>query len=153
MLRCVKIRHVMEDEKPFHNIHASSRFITISEINVNDTWAVEDNELCSVVVCDVLELIDTKVEDKKLWKMSFDYSPGAYFEQINAVSNRTNLIVCHSSKVSLLNFWKDRISTSKEFIPAEQIENEYEEEDLDFFTPGVSDEECHDEQGQLREQT
>ena len=141
MVRCVKIRHVMEDEKPFHNIHASSRFITISELNVNDTWAVEDNVLCSVVVCDVLELIDTKVEDKKLWKRSFDYSPGAYFEQINAVSNRTNLIVCHSSKVSLLNFWKDRISTSKEFIPSEQIENEYEEEDLDFCTPGVSDEE------------
>ena len=140
MVRCVKIRHVMEDEKPFHNIHASSRFITISELN--NTWAGEYNELCSVVVCDILELIDTKVEDKKLWKRSFDYSPGASFEQINSVSNTTNLIVCHSSKVSLLNFWKDRLITSKEFIPSEQIENnEYEEEDLDFFTPGDSDEE------------
>jgi hypothetical protein len=70
-----------------------------------------------------------------------NYSPGAYFEQINAVSNKTNLIVCHSSKVSILNFWKDPIRTSNEFIPSEQNENEYEDEDLDFFTPGVSDEE------------
>ena len=131
------LRHFMEDEKPFHNIHANSIFLTISEFN--DSWAGEDSDLCSVVLCDVSEMIDTKVDSKKFWKRSFDYPPGAYFEQINAVSNTTSLIVCHSSKVSILNFWKDRISPSKDILPNDQIKNE--EEDWEFFTPDISDKE------------
>eukprot|EP00092_Neocalanus_flemingeri_P031519 GFUD01034230.1.p1 GENE.GFUD01034230.1~~GFUD01034230.1.p1 ORF type:complete len:448 (-),score=113.19 GFUD01034230.1:83-1426(-) len=114
LAKCVQIRHISQDGKPFHNIHSNGRFLTVSEFN--DTWAGDNNEMCSVEVYDVLELIDPKVAEKNLWKKSFDYSPGQYFEQINAVSNTTSLVVSHASKISILNFWKDRISPSREFL-------------------------------------
>ena len=40
MVRCVKLRHFMKDEKPFHNIHANSIFLTISEFNVSEVFRV-----------------------------------------------------------------------------------------------------------------
>ena len=58
----------------------------------------------------------------------WQYSPGAYFEQINAVSNKTSLIISHASTISILNFWKDRIIPSREVVPAEMIEDEDDED-------------------------
>ena len=57
--------------------------------------------MVSVVVYDALELLDTKIENKNLWKNTFEYFPGAYFEQINAVSNKTSLIETHASTISI----------------------------------------------------
>merc|ERR1712106_1109327 len=90
-------------------------FLTACEFNI--TWRGENDDELSVEVFDNLELLDSKIESKSLWKKSFKYSPGAYFEQINAVSNQTSLIVSHASTISVLNFWKDRIIPSREFVP------------------------------------
>ena len=64
----------------------------------------------SVAVYDVQELVDTKIAAQNLWKNYFDFSPGEYGEQINAASNTTSLVVTHASKISIFNFWKDRIN-------------------------------------------
>jgi len=120
------LRHVAEDGKPFHNVQFNGRFLTVSEFNI--TWRGENDEKVSVAVYDALELLDKKIENKNLWKKSFGYSPGAYFEQINAVSNKTSLIVTHATTISILNFWKDRIIPSREVVPAEMIEDEDDED-------------------------
>ena len=97
--KCELVRHVAEDVKPFYNVHYNGRFLTVSEANI--PWRGENNEMMSVVVYDALELLDTKIETKNLWKKTFEYSPGADYEQINAVSNKTSLIVAHASTISI----------------------------------------------------
>eukprot|EP00092_Neocalanus_flemingeri_P015066 GFUD01016273.1.p1 GENE.GFUD01016273.1~~GFUD01016273.1.p1 ORF type:complete len:387 (-),score=69.86 GFUD01016273.1:41-1201(-) len=124
MVMCVQVRHILKDEKPYHNIHLNERFLTISEFNRTN------NEACSVAVYDVLELIDTTIDKTNLWNMNSAYSPGGFFKQVNAVSNMTSLIVSHTSKISVLNFWKDRISLSREFLLAE-IPNTRQNSDSD----------------------
>ena len=133
MVRCELVRQVEQDGKPFHNIHSNGRFLTACEFNI--TWRGENDDELSVEVFDNLELLDSKIESKSLWKKSFKYSPGAYFEQINAVSNQTSLIVSHASTISVLNFWKDRIIPSREFVPDEPIE------DVDMIFQDEDDEE------------
>jgi len=136
MVKCVKIRHILEEKLPYHNIHTNRRFLTISEYN--DTWAGEHHESCSVSVYDVLELVNTKIEDKNLWFKDSDYLPGEYFEQVNAVTNTTSLIVSHASKLSISNFWKDRITPSQDFTPPEAAnaeEEEMEDDTLDWEIP------------------
>ena len=68
-----------------------------------------------MIVYDGLELLDSKLDSKNLWKKSLKYSPGAPFEQSNAVSNQTCLVVSHGSSVSILNFLKDRIVPGRQF--------------------------------------
>ena len=130
--KCELVRHVAEDGKPFYNVHYNGRFLTVSEANI--PWRGENNEMMSVVVYDALELLDTKIETKNLWKKTFEYSPGADNEQINAVSNKTSLIVTHASTISILNFWKDRIIPSREFVPEEVIEDEEDWETGESFS-------------------
>ena len=138
MVNCVLIRHFMMDEYSFHNIAAHDNIITLSELNDN-------NEECSVIVYDAIELLDKKVDSAELWKRNFSFPHGSYFEQINAVSNTTNLIVCHKGKISILNFWKDRISKSQTFDPPEGIiqfnsnDEDSEDEDEDFLHTESSD--------------
>ena len=52
-----QMRHFLEDEKPTHNTHTNNYL----KSELNDGWAGNDNELCSVVVCDALELVDMNV--------------------------------------------------------------------------------------------
>lgn len=111
------VRHVAIG-KPFHNVHFNGCFLTVSEFNI--TCRGENDEKVTVAVYDALELLDKKIETKTLWKKTFEYSPGAYFEQINAVSNKTSLIVTHDTNISILNFWKDRKMPSSEVVPAEK---------------------------------
>ena len=104
MVKCVKIRHILEDNQPLHNIHSNGRFLTLSEYD--EHWAdPPDERTATVAVFDVLELVDIKVETKNLWKRKFDYNIYLY----NAVSNTTSLFVAHNKKISILNFWKDQI--------------------------------------------
>jgi len=125
MVNCVLIRHFMRDEFSFHNIAAHDNIIILSELN-------ENNEVCSVFVHDATELLDKKVDSAKLWKRNFSFPHGSYFEQINAVSNTTSLIVCHKGKISILNFWKDRIKESQTFDPPVSVDQYWsDEEDLD----------------------
>ena len=56
--------------------------------------------------------------------------------EINAVSNKTSLIVTHASTISVLNFWKDRIIPSREFVPEEVIEDEEDWETGESFFRG-----------------
>jgi hypothetical protein len=133
------VRHVGEDEKPFHNVHFNGRFLTVSEFNI--TWRGENDEKVSEAVYDAMELLDKKIKTENLWKKTFEYSPGAYFEQINAVSNKTSLIISHASTISILNFWKDRIIQSREIVPAEMIED-VDDEDW------VTDESLSEEDGE-----
>ena len=77
-------------------------------------WAGHHNDKSAMIaIYDILELVDTKVEAKDLWVRNFDYSP----DQICAVSNASSLIVSHDKKISILNFWKDRICPSRVFQP------------------------------------
>ena len=156
MVNCVLIRHFMMDEYSFHNIAAHDNIITLSELNDN-------NEECSVIVYDAIELLDKKVDSAELWKRNFSFPHGSYFEQINAVSNTTNLIVCHKGKISILNFWKDRINMSQTFDPhvsfgqywsdeEDMDEEDLEEENLDgqdedFATTESSDDNDGEEVG------
>ena len=55
--------------RPFHNVHCNGRFLTVSEFNI--TWRGEKGEMVCVVVYDALELLDTKIENKNLWKKTF----------------------------------------------------------------------------------
>eukprot|EP00092_Neocalanus_flemingeri_P102780 GFUD01131478.1.p1 GENE.GFUD01131478.1~~GFUD01131478.1.p1 ORF type:complete len:420 (-),score=82.95 GFUD01131478.1:30-1289(-) len=125
LVKCVLIRQVLEDLKTFYNIHLNGRFLTVSECNTTGY----EKAMCAVVVYDVSELIDTKVETKLLWKNKFEYSIGQNSEQINAVSNSTSLVVSHASKISILNFWKDRISSSGEIVNTgedqDQVDDSY----------------------------
>ena len=106
MVNSVKIRHILKDVKHFRRICLNSCFLTISEFN--KPWIQDNNETYSVVVYDVLELLDTTIAEESLWKKTFDYSLGEdYKEQINVCLNKTSLLVSHSSKISILNFWKD----------------------------------------------
>ena len=123
--------------RPFHNVHCNGRFLTVSEFNI--TWRGENDEEVSVAVFDALELLDKNIEAKNLWMKTVEYSPGAYFEQINAVSNTTSLIISHASNISILNFWKDRIIPSREFMANEMIEDE-NEEDWETTEDSLSDE-------------
>ena len=102
MVNCVLIRHFMEDEYSFHNIDTHHNIITLTQLN-------EQNNVCSVVVVDAIELIDKKLETDKLWRRTFPFYPGASYNQIIAVSNTSNLIICYKENISILNFWKDRI--------------------------------------------
>ena len=113
------VRHVDNHQggKPFHNIHHNGRFLTISEYNTNTTWRGQTDKELEVIVYDGSELLDTKIDSKNLWKKSLEYSPGEPFEQINAVSNQTCLVVAHGSFISILNFWKDRIVAGQHFSP------------------------------------
>ena len=115
LVRCELVRHVEQGGMPFHNIHCNGRFITICELNMTRRGKKDAKPL--VKVFDTLELVDSKIESKDLWTKCVSYSPGHYFEQINAVSNKTSLIVHHASTISVLNFWKDRIISSREFVP------------------------------------
>jgi len=138
MVKCELVRHVAQDGKYFHNIHFNGRLLTVCELNITE----ENDEELSVEVFDALELLDSKIESKNLWKKSYNYSPEAnmhnlHVEQINAVSNQTSLIVAHVSRFSILNYWKDRIIPSREFEPDEPIEDVdmiLEEEDSEWDT-------------------
>ena len=130
MVNCVLIRHFMKDGFSFHNIAAHENIITLSQLN-------EQNEHCSVDVINATELLNKKLEAAKLWKRSLTFTPGSYFEQINAVSNTTSLIVCHRGKISIHNFWKDRISNSHTFHPPDdgciQFFSHEEDSDEEFL--------------------
>ena len=146
MVKCVQIRYILEDEKAYHNIHSNGRFLTISEFD--DTMA--HNDRC-VAVYDVEELVDTKVASRNLWKKNFDYLPRGDFEQINAVSNTTSILVSHSSKISVLNFWKDRIIPSREFLQADIIHNEEDENEDDDSDWMTTDDSGQDEEEEIEE--
>ena len=124
MARCEPVRHLYLDGAHFHNIHLYGRFITICEVNM--TRRGKDIQL-SLKVFDTLDLVNSKIESKDLWSKCYSYSPGHYFEKIDAVSNQTSLIVYHASTISILNFWKDRLIPSREFEP-QNIETEDEME-------------------------
>jgi WD40 repeat protein len=130
--KCELLRHVADDGKPFYNVHYNDHFLTVSEANI--PWRGENDGMMSVAVYDALELADTKIETKNLWKKTFEFSPGADYEQINAVSNKTSLIVTHASTISILNFWKDRIIPSREFVPEEAIKDEEDWETEESFS-------------------
>jgi len=142
MVNCVMIRHFMKDEFCFHKIAAHDNIITLSELN-------DGYEYCSVVVVDTRELLDKELESEKLWRRNFrSFPPGAGYDQISAVSNTTCLIVGHKSEISILNFWKDRISKSQTFDPPEYIsecfflnDEDSEDEDEDFPHTESSDSE------------
>lgn len=108
MVNCVLIRHFMMDEYSFHKIAAHDNFITLSELN-------DFKEECSVVLVDTTELLDKKMESEKLWRRNFSYRVELLMSKHYLMSNTTCLIVCQKGKISILNFWKDRINKSQTF--------------------------------------
>merc|ERR1712215_382729 len=102
----VQTRYILQNGKHFHNIHIGGRFLTVSECN--NTRTRDTTELLTVTVYDINEILDTRTDTKKLWKRSFNFPQGGHYENINAVSNTTSLLVSHGSKLEVLNFWKDQ---------------------------------------------
>jgi len=128
IMRSHLIRHVDSEGNHFHKIHLHGRFLTVSEVNKFD----EDNN-SEVLIYDVTELLELKFEATKLWKKSFKFPLGPH-GPINAVSNKTSLIVSHGSAVSTYYFWKDRIVPSGQYAPTHacsfiQDFSYYDEED------------------------
>ena len=59
--------------------------------------------------------------------MHFYYVPGEYPQQINVFANKTSLVVSHTSKISILNFWEDQINKEGQILPVELISTEEDE--------------------------
>ena len=110
MVNCVLIRHFMMEQYGLPNISAHDNIITLSEHDYN-------SQVCSVVLYDAAELLEKKVESAKLWKRNFSFPNISYSDEVYAMTNTTSLIICHGGKISIHNFWKDRMSKSQTFDP------------------------------------
>ena len=64
------ITHFIRDKYSFHNIDAHDNTITLTQLN-------GQNDVCSDVVVDAIELIDKKLKTAKLWRRNFAFPPGA----------------------------------------------------------------------------
>ena len=79
-----------------------------------------------------------------MWKKSLKFSLGPY-GQINAVANKTSLMVSLGSAVSTYNFWRDRIVSSGQYAPTHassfiQDSSFYDEEDDEWELLSEDDE-------------
>merc|ERR1712059_209517 len=95
-------RSINLNERHFHNIHSTRRFLVISEI-LTDT--VDDEyEDCFMFVFDEKELADSRISDTKLWRRARISEVGRN-ELLNAAVNRTSLLVSQPGSVNIQNFW------------------------------------------------
>ena len=127
------LRHIEETAKAYHNVHIKNRFLTTCEHN--ETWRQESEKPLSVVLFDVNQLTDSSYKSTSLWRRNWNYywDDLFYRGQVNAVTNSTSLIVAHDSVVTLLNFWKDRVTESKSFVSEKDGESQTDMDGTAYF--------------------
>merc|ERR1712142_1350226 len=106
------------------SVHIKNRFLTTC--GKNETWRQESDKPLSVVLFDINQLTDSSYKSTSLWRRNWNYYRDDlfYWGQVNAVTNSTSLIVAHDSVVTLLNFWKDRVTESKSFVSEKDGESQ-----------------------------
>ena len=86
----------------YHNVHANERFVIFCELR--PFFGEKDN--IEVMIFDLNELTNVKVEDKDLWHKCYQFIPN--FSQVNAVSINTKMIVSYRCTATIYDFWKDQ---------------------------------------------
>jgi len=94
------LRHFKIGDFPFHNVHVNERFIIFCELRP----FFGEKDKIEVMIFDMHQLIDEKIEDKDLWHKCYQFIPN--FSQVNAVSINTKMIVSYRCTATIYDFWK-----------------------------------------------
>ena len=107
-----KMLRLVNDTVGFHNIQSNGRFLTLAQFsNMYGLWGWNTNPMQQdnnvVVIYDLTELLDPRVQMKDLWSHQQTHSLQSW-SQLNAVTNTTKMAVTYRRNLTIYDFWKDR---------------------------------------------